>query len=207
MFDGVFVFQVNPSWITPQWSREDIVSLAMLWMQENPRLSASAIGRELNRSKNAVVSKTRSIGLPQRGSPLRAAGEWVTPERMEAIRDGAKQGLNWTMVYNLMCSIPGPPIPKRDTMIDYCMAHTDIRVRRKVSVKPVRRTQPMLDLKMPPSDLPLDDEPLGGRCLWTEGERFSWRFCNAFRSVRPQSNPPVLRPFCAGHTAIGLQCK
>ena len=50
------------------WTDDRIDQLRKLW---NQRLSASAIGRQLGVSKNAVVGKAHRLKLPARPSPIR----------------------------------------------------------------------------------------------------------------------------------------
>ena len=50
------------------WTYDRIDQLRKLW---NQRLSASAIGRQLGVSKNAVVGKAHRLKLPARPSPIR----------------------------------------------------------------------------------------------------------------------------------------
>lgn len=54
-----------------EWNSDTIARLRLFW---NEGLPASAIGRRLNFSKNAVVGKAHRLGLPARPSPIRQAG-------------------------------------------------------------------------------------------------------------------------------------
>jgi GcrA cell cycle regulator len=54
------------------WPAADLARLRVLWAAE---LSTQAIGREMGRSKNAVVGKAHRLGLPARPSPILSKGQ------------------------------------------------------------------------------------------------------------------------------------
>jgi|SRR5690554_988377 len=63
------------------WTPERIEELTRLW---NAGLSASAIGKQLGVSKNAVVGKAHRLKLPARPSPIRRKAKSTTPARKPA---------------------------------------------------------------------------------------------------------------------------
>ena len=55
-----------------EWTAEKIATLMALWEEG---LTTSDIGDRLGITKNAVVGKVHRLGLPKRGSPIRAKPE------------------------------------------------------------------------------------------------------------------------------------
>lgn len=72
------------------WTDEMIQRLEELWAKGT---SASAIGKDLGVSKNAVIGKSRRLKLPARPSPIVRAGEkkkpvtGATPKEKQRITD------------------------------------------------------------------------------------------------------------------------
>jgi hypothetical protein len=62
-----------------EWTVEEDARLRGLWLQTEPVLSLSQIGREMKKTKNAVMGKAQRLGLPERGSPIVRAVEGAVP--------------------------------------------------------------------------------------------------------------------------------
>ena len=69
--------------VSDTWTEERVTELTQLWEQG---FSASAIGKKLGVSKNAVVGKAHRLKLPSRPSPIKRGGSTQPRRRSVMIR-------------------------------------------------------------------------------------------------------------------------
>ena len=67
-----------------RWPLERDEALRALWMQDQPRLSATEIAAKLGTTKNAVIGRVHRLKLPSRVSPIQRAARGDKPKPVRA---------------------------------------------------------------------------------------------------------------------------
>ena len=198
------------------WSAANISRLRHLWEVE--KLSAAAIGREMNVSKDAVISKAHRLALTSRENPTGQVSKFTAPV-LSMIRDLAKTSLtNREIAARVGCSKDGLKAKMREMGI----SRARNKGRRAVKNVPHKHIKNVPHKHIPPTiaapligrhiDLFLESRNLPKRraavsekttgriepCCWPIGmpKTSSFRYCDV-PSMRG-------RPYCEEHASIAF---
>lgn len=120
-------------WITDA----SLATVRRLW---DEGVSTARIGDRVGTTKNAIVGIARRLALPARPTPIRrnnvgghrnglgSIALWVTPERIELLREHWPTYKSIHEILALMTAAEGAPLPKRSTVSSY--ANCTLRLNR-----------------------------------------------------------------------------